>query len=241
MPAMPDRRKHRGPHPEDHTIFGAEALPDLREAVADLSWLHTRGYAAASAAKLVGDRRQLVERQRTAVQRCACSDQHLEGRRQRQVDEATVAGQTVWLDGFNVLTTVESALAGAFVFRGRDGCCRDMAGIHGHYKRVEETLPAIKLIGRTLGRLQTSAVVWYLDKPVSNSGRLAQWIRTVAAEHSWPWEVELVPDPDPVLARAAEIIASADSAVLDAGPRWLNLVSHILHDHVPEARIVDLS
>ena len=71
---MPDRRKHRGPHPEDARLFGAKALPLLRAAAADFCWLLGRGYPHDSALKLVGDRYALVARQRTAVSRCCCSE-----------------------------------------------------------------------------------------------------------------------------------------------------------------------
>jgi len=49
---------------------------------------------------------------------------------------------------------------------------------------------------------------WYLDRPVSNSGRLAGRIREMAAEHHWAWEVELVNDPDAVLSASSEIVAT---------------------------------
>ena len=74
---MPDSRKHRGPGPQDPDWFSPEARPDLAEAMSDLSWLLTRGYAEPSSLKLVGDRYRLVERQRVAVLRSACSDESL--------------------------------------------------------------------------------------------------------------------------------------------------------------------
>jgi hypothetical protein len=71
---MPDTRKHRGPGPQDLAWFSDESIPQLRTAVHDLSWLLSREYAEASSLKLVGDRYRLVERQRIAVRRSACSD-----------------------------------------------------------------------------------------------------------------------------------------------------------------------
>ena len=71
---MPDRRTHRGPHPEDARLFGPEAQPLLGGAAADFCWLLDRGYAHDSTLKLVGDRYNLVARQRTAVSRCCCSE-----------------------------------------------------------------------------------------------------------------------------------------------------------------------
>lgn len=238
---MTDRRTHRGPHPQDLEAFGDSALDRLREAVSDLSWLLTRDYPAKAALKLVGDRFRLTERQRLGIQRCACSAQHVAGRSARRVADGDAKGRTFWLDGFNVLTSVEAALAGGIVLVGRDGCVRDMASIHGHYKRVAETLPAIRMVGETLARLGVGEAVWYLDRPVSNSGRLAQWIRDVAQDQAWAWSVQLVPNPDPLLAQASAIVATADSAVLDECRCWFNLAREVIREHVPGARIVDLS
>ena len=80
---MPDRRKHRGPHPEDDRLFGRPTWPVLRRAAGDLGWLLSRGYPANSALKLVGDRYGLVARQRMAVGRCVCSDEEVARRAMR--------------------------------------------------------------------------------------------------------------------------------------------------------------
>src|SRR5206468_10760748 len=128
--ALPDSRSHRGPDPRDAEAFGPAAIGPLRQAVAELSWLLERGYATTSALKLVGDRYALTERQRAAVRRCACSDSALSRRSRHRAGPDQTRGQVVELDGFNVLTTVEAALGGAVVLRGRDGCDRDLAGVH---------------------------------------------------------------------------------------------------------------
>ena len=111
-------------------------------------------------------------------------------------------GRAVWIDGFNVLTTVEAALGGAVVLIGRDGSLRDIAGVHGTYRRVEETTPAIALVGAALDRLGVGPCRWLLDRPVSNSGRLRAMLLDAAADAGRDWAVELPFDPD------AELIAS---------------------------------
>ena len=45
----------------------------------------------------------------------------------------------------------------------------------------------------------------------------------LAAERGWPWSVELVDDPDRLLAEAAEVVATADSGILDCAAAWFNL------------------
>ncbi len=237
---MPDTRSHRGPHPEDDRLFAPVVRPRLVEAVADLCWLLSRGYATPSALKLVGDRYALAARQRVAVARCACSEAERARRLAHQVDGRQVRGGRVWLDGYNVLTTIEAALGGGVVLGARDGAYRDMASMHGSYRKVAETRPALELLGRRLGELGAAQCRWYLDRSVSNSGRLKQVIEEEAASGGWRWEVELVPDPDPILSQAQEIIATADSVILDRCQSWLNLARETIAAYLPEVDVVRL-
>lgn len=235
------RQQHRGPGPKDERLFGAEQLPVLRAAASDLCWLLDRGYAPRSALELVGNRHNLTSRQRMAVARYACSRAELEQRRQREVAPAQLRGEELWLDGFNVLTVLESALAGGVVILGRDGCCRDIAGIHRRYRKMQETVPALRLVGEAAARWGVSRCRWWLDRPVSNSGRLRALILDLAATEGWPMDVELSFSPDHVLADSPHVIATADGIVLERARRWVNLVRHIITERIPQARLLDLS
>lgn len=259
---MPDHRGHRGPHPEDLRLFAAEFVPVLRAAVRDLSWLLTRDYASPSSLKLVGDRYRLDARQRTAVSRCACSDQQLVRRQAHRLNielsgtkdaegnpsvdrtgkaSGTQEGNVLWIDGYNVLTTLEAALSGGVIIRGRDSCLRDMASMHGSYHRVAETLPAIELLGSQLSEWNFAECRWLFDQSVSNSGRLRSLFLQTAESHHWNWTVDLVPDPDPILASASVCIASADSQILDQAQAWVSLAEEVVLTQIPGAWIVDLS
>lgn len=236
----PDRRRHRGAHPEDARLFAPDARPRLRAAAHDLSWLLTRGYAPKAALKTVGDRFNLSERQRLAVARAACSDESRARRRATEIAAAEVAGRRVLVDGFNLIITAEAALGGGVLLLCRDGCTRDLSSVHGSYRAVEETEKALTIIGEALESLAPAAVRWLLDSPVSNSGRLAARIREMAAPRGRPWEVELLFNPDPVLAAAEEIVITSDSTVLDRATRWLNFNEHLIGRRVPEAWRLDL-
>lgn len=237
---MPDRRTHRGPHPQDAQFFSDAVVPRLRQAAGDLCWLLSRGYSNASALKLVGDRYDLTVRQRIAVARCACSDQELLHRTEHRIACEQVAGEVIWLDGYNVLTTVEAALSGGVLLLARDGALRDMASMHGSYRKVAETRPALERIAATLHALKGSQCRWLLDRPVSNSGRLKAIIEEMAAGGGWPWQVELVQNPDNLLAAADAIVATADSVILDRCRRWLNLGREVVTRFASEAWIVEL-
>ena len=112
---MPDKRKHRGPHPEDARLFAPEAIGDLRLAMADYAMLLTKGYAHKSSLKLVGDKFALTERQRMALMRSACSDDQLASRNQRRIAVDALAGQRIAIDGYNVLITIEAAMSGGVI------------------------------------------------------------------------------------------------------------------------------
>jgi hypothetical protein len=237
---MPDQRRHRGPHPDDHRLFGADAVPALRTAVAELAWLLSRGYAHASSVKLVGDRHGLESRQRLAVSRSTCSDADLARRQARLASRQALAGCRVEIDGYNVLTTIEAALSGGVLLLARDGVLRDMASMHGSYRKVDETRPALELIGRTLTGLGVGEALWLLDRPVSNSGRLKTIIEGLAAVQGWKWPVELVHDPDAELAQSDAIICTADSGILDLCSGWFNLARETVEQHAASAWVLDL-
>jgi hypothetical protein len=213
----------------------------LRGATADLAWLLGRGYPDAAALKLVGDRYRLVERQRMAVRRATCTDAARLGRQARRLEPGAIAGRALAIDGFNVLTTIEAALGGAVVLACRDGTYRDLAGVHGTYRRVAETRPALGILAECLAALGVASCVWYLDRPVSNSGRLRAEILGRAEEDGADWRVELVPSADPCLIASREVVASADSGVLDRCGPWFNLARSAVEAGVPAARVVDLS
>jgi hypothetical protein len=239
--AMPDKRTHRGPHPQDAKLFSPAVIADLRTAMADYCLLLTKGYAEKSSLKLVGDRFALTERQRLAIMRSACSDQQLNSRRQREIQIAELEDKPLAIDGYNVLITVEAAMSGACIFKGRDGCYRDLASIHGTYRKVTETIPAVELIGRFLKEAGITTVLCLLDSPVSNSGRLKSLIGKLAYENNWSWQVELLASPDAGLIKGDLIAASSDSVVLDGCKSWVNLARAIIEAKLPHARLIDLS
>ena len=174
------------------------------------------------------------------MQRSACSDDDCRRRATKRCSEIEVAGKALLIDGFNVLTTIEAALGGAVVLSCRDETYRDIAGLHGTYRRVAETMPALNLLGATLSGLGIGHCHWLFDRPVSNSGRTRRLFLDYASEHEQDWSVELVDDPDPLLKDSTEIVATADSAVLDSCSRWFNLARLVVETHCPNARIVEL-
>lgn len=236
---MPDRRQHRGAHPGDENLFAREVIPVLNQAVFDLSFLLSRSYSFDSALKVVGDRYQLQKRQRTAVARAACSDAAAKRRRAALITDCT--SRIGLLDGYNILTTIEAALAKGIILLCRDGAIRDLASMHGTWKRVTETDEALQILGGIVDSLHLSGCRCYLDKPVSNSGRLAGLIRQAAAGWSTPWEVILAEDADRELIREEGVVFTSDSQVLNRCRSWFNIAEVAIREHARGTWIIDVA
>lgn len=241
MAVMGRRQASRGPHPKDLEAFATRRLPTLRRAAADYCWLLGRGYPPKASLGLVGDRHRLLDRQRRALQRCAAPESAVAERRSREVAAEGLAGRELVIDGYNVLLTVEAALAGGVVLVARDGTLRDLASLSRHFRQVGVTAPALERIGGVLAALELRSAHWLFDAPISNSGRLATRLRELAEERSWPWRVDLVRSADPHLRDSEETVATADSAVLDRCGPWFNLARVVVEREVARPWIVDLS
>jgi hypothetical protein len=205
------------------TDFTAERL---RPAVDDLCWLLSRDYPPVASVKLVGDRHDLSRTQRIAVRRMSCSASQAQQRRGRQVNAPTAliqvnAPTALIIDGYNVLTTVQVALAGGVLLHCADGTVRDMAGMHGQWRGAADA--AFEAIATTLKRLHIDTAHWLFDAPVKGSGALAAQARGRVG-----WTAEVVRDPDPLLIDETGVIATADAGILDACGAWFDLASAVV-------------
>jgi hypothetical protein len=102
-------------------------------------------------------------------------------------------------------------------------------------------MPALATLAAVLGELRIRRTRWFFDRPVSNSGRVRTLVLQTAAERSRDWSVEVVDNPDPILKVSTEIVATADSVILDAGPGWFNLARYVVDRSALARRVVDLA
>ncbi len=220
-------------------MFGTEkAQATLKEAVADMHYLLSRGYAEKSALQLVGNRHRLNVRQQKAVQGMSASIAQISQRKQTELSVEDLKGQLIAIDGFNLLIILESALSGAYVFKGLDDCYRDLSSVHGTYKRVQQTEGALQLVGDTLKELQAGNILWYFDQPVSNSGRLKTLLGELAQEKNYDWTMELDYNPDKLLAETDRVVVSSDAWVLDRAARWSNLAGALIESRISTTQVV---
>lgn len=211
---------------QDIALF--EDQEKLKLAVQDMYYLLTRNYPAKAALALVGNRYGLVRKQQTALLGMVCSEQELTDRQLKELHAEQLKDQTLYIDGFNILILLETLLSGGIVFKGLDGCYRDISSVHGTYKQVEETEAVLLLVGRTLQALGLQKVVWVFDSPVSNSGKLKTYCYALATQYHFPWEVVLHQHPDQYLIEQKVWACSADAFVLNECIAWFNLAACII-------------
>ena len=234
------KTRNRGKQSSDDKLFAQKWNPIFKEAVDDLCFLLTRGYADNSALQLVGNRYKLNKRQRIAIWRMSCSHQQLMSRKQSSCKAEDLKNEQIQIDGFNLLILIESALSGAFIFKSRDGLYRDISSVHGSYKRVLKTEKALLLIGNQLNELEVESIKWYFDQPVSNSGRLKTKLLELSKANHFDWEVELVFDPDKILSESSKIVVSSDGWILDRANRWFNLGAYIIENQITNSNIIEI-
>jgi len=229
----------RGYSPHDQCDFTGPALDKLKTAAQELRYLLDRGYALSGAATFVGNHHQLSERQRLALVRSICSREDEAAREAKRREPEAMAGQTAHIDGFNAVITLEVALSGSPVLACCDGTVRDLAGLRGSYRLIDKTETALRMIVRELKSLAVAEAVFWLDRPVSNSGRLKARILEIAAEEEGlAAQAELVDSADAVL-WGKENVISSDSVILDRCPGWFNLNGRII-PLIPDVWIIDI-
>ncbi|OQP57186.1 hypothetical protein A3860_11530 [Niastella vici] len=225
----------------DNLLFGQQQEQHkILQALQDMYYLLNRNYPLKASLALAGNRYQLVKRQLQALQGMACSEEEIRKRKVKELQPAAMKNQTIFLDGFNILILVETALSGGFVFEGLDGCYRDISSVHGNYRTVANTEEALLIIGTTLQQLQLHKVIWVFDAPVSNSGKLKATCYEIAGKHHFPWEIRLENDPDKYLIDNNGLICSADAGVLNECKSWFNLGALIINNS-PGIKLLRLS
>lgn len=236
-----DKKKStaRGTEPQDGKFFGKEALDKLGFAQEEIRFLIDRGYPIKPVVKLIGDHYQLSTRQRLALTRSTCTTQAEKLRREKSLSLQEMKNQTIFIDGFNVIITLEVALSGGIILKGQDNIMRDLAGLRGTYRLIDKTELALVLLGKVLDELGVKEVYLYLDAPVSNSGRLKQKIFEQSVNWKVKVQVEVVNNPDTLLSNKEHVI-TGDAIILDRCKSYFNLVAYIIEEYICEAWIIQI-
>ena len=235
---MPKQAK-RGFMPTDERDFSDKAAEKLHRAAEEVYFLLGRGYPVKSVTTFVGNHYLLSERQRLALARTVSPEENIKLRRSKQLSCGDVKGETLYIDGFNTIITLEIAFLRSMLFRCMDGTVRDLAGLHGTYRLIDETDLAIKALKESFTELGIKKAVIYLDAPVSNSGRLKERIYEICGETTFELEV-LIENPVDNILKKKPLVVTADAIILDECEKWFDLTGYTIEKQLGEYDFIEL-
>ncbi|MDO4977533.1 MAG: DUF434 domain-containing protein [Eubacteriales bacterium] len=221
----------RGFVPEDEKQFKGESLEKLKKAAKEVQYLLDQGYPVKPLTTFVGNHYMFSERQRLALARSVSPTESIRHRKDGILtkDQLTGDEHTVNIDGFNTIITLEVALSGSPVFLCGDGTIRDLAGLRGTYRIIDKTERAVRLLLEKLVDYRIRKACFYLDAPVSNSGRLSSLISDCAMDYQIEVECKVINDVDSVLEESNHVI-STDAIILNNCDSWINLLPEIIKE-----------
>lgn len=229
----------RGYVPSDEKEFRDDNLIKIYKAAEELLYLLDRGYKIKGASTFIGNHYLLSERQRLALVRGISKSEDIIRRKSKEVTNLSNVKE-VHIDGFNTIITLEVTLSNSIIIKSMDGTIRDLAGLRGTYSVIDKTEIAIKLICEFLLEHRIQKAIFYLDKPVSNSGRLKLKILEVFNNFKIEVEVENIDSVDSIL-KLKDNIVSSDAIILDNCISWINLNRYIIEDKIKKYNFIDFN
>ena len=167
----------------------------------------------------------LDQSQRNYLARKVSSDHTARRRRSRLLVFEDLKGETILVDGYNLLITLESLLYHSdTVLESDDGVLRDIQAVFGKYRPHEDTLIVLDTLMDFLKQAEIKEVHFFYDRPVSRSGELAQLTRAVLRKHHLPGEANTTSNVDRELANSGdEVVATSDGPLMDRVKRVVDL------------------
>ncbi|WP_026886369.1 DUF434 domain-containing protein [Clostridium beijerinckii] len=227
----------RGFIPSDKIEFDEKNLTLLKKAQKDICYLINHGYGIDKSVEFVGNHFLFSTRQRLALKRSISSYKDITSRQKRKILDK-YENSTLHIDGLNIIITLEVALSNSTLIKCMDGTFRDLAGLRGTYKLIDKTDIAIDLIGKRLDKMKIQKAIFYLDSPVSNTGRLKLRILEILDRYNFDIEVLLIPNADVILNKLDHVVTS-DGIILNTCESWINLAYEIVKEDLPNTSYID--
>jgi hypothetical protein len=207
--------------------------PILEAANRDFRYLLNQGYPRKGALKFVGDHYLLEEISRNYLYRTVFSNEQAENRKMKLVVLADIMDKIVFIDGYNVLITLESICGGenGLIVKADDGVIRDVKAVFGKYKGNKMTKGVLNAVMSLLKPYHPLAVRVFYDRQVSLSGELAKLTQEIMAMHGVQGTAETSENVDFQLVHLSRdvegIVATSDSVIMDKVDMILDIPSYV--------------
>lgn len=191
-----------------------EVTPKLVCAAVDFFYLLERGYSRKASLDLVTSRWGLSKLERAALYRCIFDSATSAARRSKALANPP---RKLAIDGFNVLSTIQSALIGDSLLLAMDGLIRDLSASIRRVTVNQLLVTALNVLLSSLSRLDVREVVIVLDAQVSRSGEFAKLARALLSSYIGSGEVLVSSKADTSLVALGGdyAVATSDSLLVD--------------------------
>jgi hypothetical protein len=206
----------------------------IKEAEHDLRFLLNRGYRKKGALTFVANKYLLSLDERNYLARCVFSESKAASRIDKIVDISKIKGQSILVDGYNVLITSESICRKEydFLISCDDGVIRDLNAVFGKYKFNEATEVALNSILNSVKKYRPLKIKFFFDRQVSFSGKLANLTEEIMDCHGVQGGAFLSKNVDFEIIKTANaengIVATSDSVIIDKVDRIIDLPFYFL-------------
>jgi hypothetical protein len=207
----------------------------------EVRYLLDRGYPSGPAIRFVSDHHRLPQESRFVLTRVVASSTVAASRKNKRIYSRDLSGRAVAIDGYNVLITVESLIAGAPVYLCDDGFLRDTRGIFRRYRFSDQTILALREILSILQESGVGRADFLLDQQISRSGALAAKIRDMMAEDEVQGSAKTAKDVDRRLKLANCPVATGDGAIIDLASEVVDLPAEVAKRRRIEAKVLQFS
>ncbi len=193
----------------------------LKDASYDLRFLLNRGYKKSVALNLVANKYLLDKGGRNYLVRKVYSDDKSRNRSSKIVDIGNIFNKTIFIDGYNVLISVETICNQEYdsLIMGDDGVLRDLKAVFGNYKINSKTENALNKIINILSRYNPACIQFFYDSPVSKSGELAKITQSKLQIHKLKGSAVTIKNVDYELVKLSKkysgIVATSDGPIID--------------------------
>lgn len=174
----------------------------------------------------------LDQKARNYLARSVFSDSISQNRRSKIINFKDIKGNILFLDGYNVIITVDSILNDYEVILADDGLLRDVQGIFGKYKFNSSTNAVLSLIFNCISKYPPQEIKFYLDRQVSFSGKLGQEINEILKKYDLNGSSVLSNNVDYHLTqeciRSICIAATSDGIIVDKVEKVVDIPHFVL-------------
>jgi hypothetical protein len=227
----------RGFISSDEIEFNDVNVALLKKAQKDICYLLNHSYGIDKTIEFIGNHFLFSARQRLALKRSLSSSEDIERRIKHKLSNG-YENSIIHIDGLNIIITLEVALSNSTLLKCMDGTLRDLAGLRGTYKLIDKTDISLDLIGKKLHKMKVKKAIFYLDSPVSNTGRLKLKILEILNKYSFDVDVLLIPNADVILNKLDHVVTS-DGIILNTCCSWINLAYEIINEELPNVSYID--